>query len=73
MKKLILFGLLFVSALSLTGCSNESANIGIIGGADGPTAVFVSSNIDLLTVCGFIGVIIAIVLIAVVIRNRKKK
>jgi len=39
----------FLSALGfgillLTGCANDSASVGIIGGADGPTAVFVASS-----------------------------
>ncbi len=29
----------------LTACGNEAASIGIIGGADGPTAVFVSGSL----------------------------
>ena len=74
MKKLILFVLLFVSALCLTGCSNEASDIAFIGGADGPTAVFVSSNLTWPVICGLIGVIIVAVLVALIIyRNKKKK
>lgn len=73
MKKLTSLVLLLALALCLTGCSNEASDIAFIGGADGPTAVFVSSNMDWLTVCGLAGVIIVIVLIAVIIRSRKKK
>ena len=72
MKKLMVFVLLLACTF-LVGCSNESANIGIIGGADGPTAVVVSSNMDWLIGFGLIGVIIAIVLITFIIRNKKKK
>ncbi len=45
MKKTLLF--VFVGMFSLTclfGCSAESRSIGIIGGADGPTAIFVAGN-----------------------------
>lgn len=73
MKKLTSLVLLLALAFCLTGCSNEASDIAFIGGADGPTAVFVSSNMDWLTVCGLAGVIIVIVLIAVIIRSRKKK
>ena len=73
MKKLTSLVSLLALAFCLTGCSNEASDIAFIGGADGPTAVFVSSNMDWLTVCGLAGVIIVIVLIAVIIRSRKKK
>ena len=31
-----------IPALLLTGCGRESASVGIIGGADGPTAILVA-------------------------------
>ena len=66
------FSLIF--ALCLGGCNNEAASIGIIGGADGPTAVFVSSNINRLHVCGFVGLILGAVLVgAFIYRSKKKK
>ena len=74
MKKLIAFVLASVCVLSLIGCSSESASVGIIGGADGPTAIFVASNINWLFVCGFIGIIVVAILVALFIyRNKKKK
>ena len=60
-KRFVLFAL----ALSfLTGCAKESASVGIIGGADGPTSVMVSGPILPmgLVVLG-IAVIVAIVVI----------
>ena len=42
MKKFIAFVLLLVSLLCLASCGKESSAIGIIGGADGPTAIFVT-------------------------------
>ena len=74
MKKLIALVLSLVCVLSLIGCSSESASVGIIGGADGPTAIFVTSNINWLYVCGFIGIIVVAILVALFIyRNKKKK
>ena len=48
-------------------------SIGIIGGADGPTAMFVASEIIWPSVCGLIGVIIVTILVAVIIYHNKKK
>ena len=74
MKKLTSLVWLLALALCLTGCSNEASDIAFIGGADGPTAVFVSSNLTWPVICGLIGVIIVAVLVALIIyRNKKKK
>ena len=74
MKNLTSLVLLLALALCLTGCSNEASDIAFIGGADGPTAVFVSSNLTWPVICGLIGVIIVAVLVALIIyRNKKKK
>ena len=73
MKKLMVFILTFACAICLGGCSTESASMGIIGGADGPTAVFVSSNIDRLEIFGFIGIIAVGALIVIIICRKKKK
>lgn len=34
----------FLLVLTLAGCSNKDASIGIIGGADGPTQIIISSQ-----------------------------
>lgn len=47
-------------------------DIGIIGGADGPTAVFVGGEIGG-TIALFVGIILVIALIVFIIRRRKKK
>ena len=74
MKKLTSIVSLLALALCLTGCSNEASDIAFIGGADGPTAVFVSSNLTWPVICGLIGVIIVAVIVALIIyRNKKKK
>lgn len=74
MKKLKAFALALVCVIGLVGCSLESASIGMIGGADGPTAILITSNINWLYVCGFIGIIvIAILVVCLIDRNKKKK
>lgn len=72
MKKLMAFLSFFTFMLCLGGCSKEAASIGIIGGADGPTAIFIASDWGWLSVCGSIGVIVAAVLIALMIYRNKK-
>jgi len=73
MKKLMIFVFSLIIPLCLSGCNNEPATIGIIGGADGPTAIFVTSKIDWPIVYGLIGVIIAIALITLIVYLNKKK
>ena len=73
MKKLMIFVLSLIFALCLGGCNNEAASIGIIGGADGPTAIFVTSKIHWPSVYGLIGVIIVTILVALIIYLNKKK
>ena len=72
MNKLIAFVFAFMSVICLGGCNTESDSIGIIGGADGPTAVFVSSDINWLGIFGFIAVIAVAVLVVLVICRKKK-
>lgn len=59
MKK---FMLMLAAAMSvlLTGCNQEANSIGIIGGADGPTAVFVTSRLNF-------PIMIPVIIVAVVI------
>ena len=74
MKKLMAFMLSFTFVLCLGGCSSKAASIGIIGGADGPTAIFVTSKINWISVCCLIGAVVVAVLAALIIyRNKKKK
>lgn len=73
MKKLIILVLTCMLAMCLSGCGQEAASIGIIGGADGPTAIFVASRIIESTVCGFVGVLVVIALVVFMIYRRKKK
>lgn len=73
MKKLLIFVSSLIIVLCLGGCNNEASSIGIIGGADGPTARFLTSQIQWMGVCGLISVIIVPILIAVIIYFNKKK
>ena len=73
MRKLVAFGFALVCVLGLLGCSSESASVGIIGGADGPTAILVTSEIiKWMYVRAFIVIIVA-VLVALFIYYKKKK
>ena len=73
MKKLMIFVFSLIFALCLGGCNNETASIVIIGGADGPTAIFVTSIIHWPSVYGLVGVIIVTILVALIIYLNKKK
>ena len=73
MRKLVAFGFALVCVFGLLGCSSESAAVGIIGGADGPTAILVTSEIiKWMYVRAFIVIIVA-VLVALFIYYKKKK
>ena len=72
MKKLITFVFSFI-VLCLGGCNNNAASIGIIGGADGPTAILVTSTINWPGILGLIGVIIVISVALIIYLNKKKK
>ena len=42
MKRLIVVYLAMCFLLSMTACMKNSASVGVIGGADGPTEVYVT-------------------------------
>ena len=74
MRKLVAFGFALVCVFGLLGCSSESAAVGIIGGADGPTAILVTSDIiKCMYARAFIVIIVVAVLIALFIYCKKKK
>ena len=73
MKKLMIFVSSLIFILCLGGCGNEASSIGIIGGADGPTATLVTSQIQWQGVFGVIAAIIAVIVITVIIYLSKKK
>ena len=68
MKSLIIFA--FALMLCLVGCGRETASIGIIGGADGPTAIFVTSGANWLSILG--AIVVAILVAVLIYRNKKK-
>ena len=52
--------------------ASVSNSIGIIGGADGPTAIFVTSGTSWLNISGFRGIIaVAVLVIFFIYRNKK--
>ena len=74
MKKIMSFILSLAFVICFGGCGKESASVGIIGGADGPTAILVTSNISWLDICVFGGVIVIAISVALFIyRNKKNK
>ncbi len=73
MKKLTALIFSIILVMCLGGCNNEASSIGIIGGADGPTASFVTSTIIWQSIFGLVAVIIATTVIAVIIYLNKKK
>ena len=70
--RVIVFVISIVFVLCLGGCGKESASVGIIGGADGPTAISVSSDISWLSVCVFIAVVVVLVAL-IILRNKRNK
>ena len=72
MKKPMVFLLIAVFLLFLAGCGNQAATIGIIGGADGPTAIFVTSGTNWLNLWSLTGIIVVIILVALFLWRRKK-
>jgi len=42
MKRIFLICAAALLLVSMTACMKDSASVGVIGGADGPTAVFVT-------------------------------
>ena len=76
MKKLMAFIFSIILVMCLGGCNNEASSIGIIGGADGPTAISVTSEIIWQNVFGLVAVIIVpivTIVIAVIVYLKKKK
>lgn len=68
MKKI--FTLLALALSFLTGCAKESASVGVIGGADGPTSVMVSGPILPMALV-VLGVIVIVAIIIIFLTHRK--
>ncbi len=70
MKKIV--SLLSLLAVALTGCAKESASVGVIGGADGPTAILVSQNVPVLPAALVVlGVVVIVAIIIVFVTHKK--
>ena len=69
MKSLI--ALMGITMFLLSGCTQESVSLGVIGGADGPTAIFVSAAPFWCVLPLIIAAVIADA--AIMIVRRKKK
>ena len=68
MKKIFV---LFALALSfLTGCAKESASVGIIGGADGPTSVMVSGPVLPMGLV-VLGIVVIVAIVIIFITHKK--
>lgn len=70
MKKIFVLPALVLSFL--TGCAKESASVGIIGGADGPTVITVSQNVPMIPMAIVVVGIVVIVAIIIVFVTHKK-
>lgn len=68
-------GLIMLMMLLLMGCRHDATSVGIIGGADGPTAIFIASEASNNLLLLIVGVIIVVLLISIAIFliKRKKK
>ena len=66
-KRFVLFALVLSY---LTGCAKESAAVGIIGGADGPTSVMVSGPI-LPTTLVVLGIAVIVAIVVIFITHKK--
>ena len=58
--------------MNMTLFDSNAASIGIIGGADGPTAIFLTGDIQAL-VLGVLAVAVLVVALGVILRRRKRK
>ena len=72
MKKQIAILLSLVSTLGLGGCSKQAASVGIIGGADGPTTIFITSHVNWPVIYALVGVITAGLVALFLYLNKKK-
>ena len=71
---ILLLGSLLLGLLPLAALAAEaSSSVGIIGGADGPTAIFVASDPTATVIAIGIAVIAVIAIVAIVMKKRKKK
>ena len=71
--KRVLFCCSGILSILLMGCSvREAASIGIIGGADGPTAIYVTSKINWWSIFGTTIIIFSII-VGIMLSIKKRK
>ena len=68
--KRALYALMIAAAALLAGCA-EDVSVGVIGGADGPTVIFVAAAPFWWVPFALIGAVIAVLIM--MIRRRRKK
>ena len=66
MKKIMI---VLTAAVCCTGCAQQS--VGVIGGADGPTAILVSSAPNLKLIVGTLAAVLLIIGVVLYLRKRK--
>lgn len=74
-KKIKRGAVLTALASVLGGCafsSKEAASVAIIGGADGPTAVFITSKPDVFLIIAAIVGVIAVIAAVVAVKNKRQ-
>ncbi len=61
MKKALIIGSIGALVTLLTACfDKDAASIGIIGGSDGPTSIYIKSNINRGSILGIVAIVGAI-------------
>lgn len=65
-----IFAMLALALSFLTGCVKESASVGVIGGADGPTSVMISGPVLPMGLVA-LGVVVVVAIIIVFVTHKK--
>ena len=69
MRKIIMAFAVLTSAL-LVGCADKDAGVGIIGGADGPTAILIASETGGVIAVAVVAVAIIVLVAVLVFKHR---
>ena len=72
LKKLTPILWIICSFLTFSGCASESASLGIIGGADGPTVILLSSGPGWIYLA-LAGILLVGILVFVHVKHRNRK
>ncbi len=74
MKKLIILSCCSLLTLTLIGCvqtANADGSVAIIGGADGPTSIFVTSNFPLIPILLSAFIVLTVIVAVLYFKMRK--